>query len=156
MTERFYGVVILNFLTAVFFLRVKTKSNKTDAAFNNNNNNNNNSNNNNNNNNNNLLLIVRLLHWEMLTGALQYPKKNYKIERNLIYLSYKLLLYIKLIKLIYKNLFTKGGLYASKLTERAVFCQIHDHLTINRLYPIVNITVQKLPCCESKTISYSI
>ena len=29
------------------------------------------SNNNNNNNNNNLLLIVRLLHWEMLTGALQ-------------------------------------------------------------------------------------
>ena len=25
--------------------------------------------------------------------------------------------------------------FASKLTERAVFCQIHDHLTINRLYP---------------------
>ena len=25
--------------------------------------------------------------------------------------------------------------FASKLTERAVFCQIHDHLTMNRLYP---------------------
>ena len=25
--------------------------------------------------------------------------------------------------------------FASKLIERAVFCQIHDHLTINRLYP---------------------
>jgi len=42
--------------------------------------------------NNNLLLIVRLLHLEMLTGALQYQrKKNYNIERNLIYLNYKLL-----------------------------------------------------------------
>ena len=52
--------------------------------------------------------------------------------------------------------------FVSKLTERAVFCQTHQHLTTNSLYPkaqsayrAVNTTVQKPPCCESKTTSYS-
>ena len=36
---------------------------------------------------------------------------------------------------LFANLRPISNQFASKLTERAVFCQTHDHLTINRLYP---------------------
>ena len=58
---------------------------------------------------------------------------------------------------LFTNLRPISNLSFSKLTEKAVFAQLHKHLTTNKLYQhIVNSTAQKPPCYEWKTTYYSI